>query len=213
MHQIYDNIGIQHKSSTDILRIFTEHMCCKYDHITIDDECVRGITDCGLRKIPPAANEALEEPITMDELLQTIKKGKAMKAPGRDGICLEFFEETWEFTKQDVLAVVNNTYIDGQITDQQKHGVLLCIPKNSDPERIEDYRPLTLLHSDYKLLTEIIANRMGPWMTDIIQKSQHCGPHGNTILDAAASVRDVVAYAEIRGLLEKYPTVFFYANT
>jgi len=81
----------------------------------------------------------------------------------------------------------------------KKHGILVCIPKNSDPEGIEDYRPLTLLNSDYKLLTKIMANRMRPWMTDIIQKSQHCGPHGNTIFDAAAAVRDVVAYAEISG--------------
>jgi hypothetical protein len=81
-------------SSTEVLRIFTEYLRCRYDHITIDDECVRRITDCGLRTIPPAANEALEEPITMDELLQAIKKGKAREAPGRDGICLEFFKET-----------------------------------------------------------------------------------------------------------------------
>ena len=111
---------------------------------------------------------------------------------------MEFFKETWEFTKQDVLAIVNNLYIDGQITDQQKHGILVCIPNNSDPVRIEDYRPLILLNSDYKLLTRIIGNRICQWMTDIIQKSQHCG-HGNTIFDAAAALRDVVAYAEISG--------------
>ena len=52
VHQIYDNIGIQHTSSTDILRIFTDHKRCKYDHRTIDDECVRRITDCGLRDNP-----------------------------------------------------------------------------------------------------------------------------------------------------------------
>ena len=70
VHQMYGNIGTQHTSSTDILRIFTKHMRCKYDH----DECARRITDCGRRTIPPAANEALEEPITMDELLQAIKR-------------------------------------------------------------------------------------------------------------------------------------------
>ena len=112
---------------------------------------------------------------------------------------MEFFKETWEFTRQDVLAIVNNMYIDRQITDQQKRGILVCIIKNSDPKRIEDYRPLTLLNSDYKLLTKIIANRMRPWMTGTLQKSQHCGPHGNTIFDAAAAVRDVVAYVEISG--------------
>jgi len=75
VQQIYDS-GILHTSSDDILRIITEHMRSKYDHITIDGECVRSITDCGLRTIPPAANEALEDPIIMDELLKAIKKAK-----------------------------------------------------------------------------------------------------------------------------------------
>jgi hypothetical protein len=44
-----------------------------------------------------------------------------------------------------------------------------------------------------------MANLIRPWMTDIIRKSQHCGPHGNMIFDAAAAVRDVVAYAETSG--------------
>ena len=37
------------------------------------------------------------------------------------------------------------------------------------------------------------------WMTDIIQKSQHCEPHWNTIVDAAEDVRDVLANAEVFG--------------
>jgi hypothetical protein len=73
VHQIHNN-GIQHTSSAGILHLFTEHMHCKYYHITIDDECVRRITDCGLRTIPPEANEALEELITTEKLLQAIKK-------------------------------------------------------------------------------------------------------------------------------------------
>ena len=36
-------------------------------------------------------------------------------------------------------------------------------------------------------------------MTDIIQKGQHFGPHGNTIFNAVAAVRDVVAYSELYG--------------
>ena len=38
---------------------------------------------------------------------------------------------------------------------------------------------------------------MRPWTTGKIQKSQHCGSHANTIFVAAATVQDVVAYAEI----------------
>jgi hypothetical protein len=67
VHEICGTDGILHTTSADILRISTHHMRCKYDHIPIYVESVRRITDCGLPTIPPTANVALEEPITLDE--------------------------------------------------------------------------------------------------------------------------------------------------
>ena len=67
----------------------------------------------------------------------------------------------------------------------------------------EDYRPLTLLNTIYKLLTRIIsktritAKRMRPWLAGILQKSQHCGLQANMVLEAAAAVRDAVTCAEL----------------
>ena len=34
-------------------------------------------------------------------------------------------------------------------------------------------------------------------MSDILQSSQHCGRHGNTIFEAVAAIRDIVAYTEV----------------
>ena len=64
--QIYDQEGTLQTSSADILHIFAVYMRRKYDHIPIADESVRRMMDCGLKKIPSAANTTLEEPITMD---------------------------------------------------------------------------------------------------------------------------------------------------
>jgi hypothetical protein len=62
---------------------------------------------------------------------------------------------------------------------------------------MNDYRPLTLLNTDLKLLTRIIVNRFRPWIPDLITPDQHCGLAGMTVFDALATVRDVVvAYAE-----------------
>ena len=55
----------------------------------------------------------------MDELLRAIKKGKPNKAPGQDGISLDFFQKTIDLTKRDLLTIMNNMYIDGQITENQ----------------------------------------------------------------------------------------------
>jgi len=56
------------------------------------------------------------------------------------------------------------------------------------------------MHTDYKLFTRIIANRLRPWLAGILQPRQHCGLPGNTVFDAVATVRDAVACAEAAGI-------------
>ena len=112
-------------------------------------------------------------------------------------------------TKYDILEVMNNMYRDGIISDQQNHGILVCLPKKPDPTRIEDYRPLTLMNTEYKLFTRIIANRLRPWLAGILQPSQHCGPPGNTVFDAVATARDAVAYVEATEILLCVLTIDF----
>jgi hypothetical protein len=112
--------------------------------------------------IPDAAELALDQPITLEEIQHAIKRGKLHKAPGYDGICLEFLKNTWETIKEDLLDLVNEMYHEELITDQQKYGIMVCIPKSPHPTRIEDYRPLTILNTDFKLVTRIIANCLRP---------------------------------------------------
>jgi len=156
--------------------------------------------NCGLKTIPSAANTTLEESITMEEVFEAVKQSKPIKAPGQDGICLEFIKKTWEVTKYDLLDVMNNMCRDGIISDQQTHGILLCLPKKPEPPRIENYRTLTLMNTDYKLFTRIIANRLRPWLANILQPSQHCGLPENTVFNAVVTVQDAVAYAEATGI-------------
>jgi hypothetical protein len=126
-----------------------------------------------------------------------VATGKARKAPGCDVISHEFFKITWEVTKQDLLNIMNTMYSDAMITDTQKRGVILCIPKTSHLLTPNEYRPLTLLNTDYKLLARLISNRMRPWLPHILTASQYCGRQGNTIFDAFATVRDAVAHATV----------------
>ena len=86
-----------------------------------------------------------KNPIALEELLLRVKKVKANKSPRLDGTCQAFLKTILELSKQDMLAVLNHMYIDGIITDNQKHGLLLCLLKKPGATSLEDYRPLTLL--------------------------------------------------------------------
>jgi hypothetical protein len=161
--------------------------------------------------LPPTANTTLEEPITMDELLQWVKNGRANKVPGRDGICLEFFRKTWETSKNDMPTVMNHIYVDGLLTEQQKQGKIVCLPKTSHATgiQVDDYRSLTLLNIDYKILARIIANRLRPWLAELLKPSQHCGLRGNTVFEAVAAVREAIAYAEVTNAPLCFVTIDF----
>jgi hypothetical protein len=83
------------------------------------------------------------------------------------------------------------------IMDQQKYGIIICIPKTPHPTYVKAYRPLTFLDTDFKLVTRITANRLRPWMQDLLQSSQHYGIMGTFVSEAVATIRDAIAYAEV----------------
>jgi len=60
----------------------------------------------------------------------------------------------------------------------------------------EDYRPITLLNTDYKILGRTVASCLRGILAEILHPSQHGGVQGGGIFDAGATVRDAIAYAE-----------------
>jgi hypothetical protein len=97
-----------------------------------------------------------------------------------------------------MLVLFKQMYNDGKIRDQQKHGLVVCIPKKTVPTQPADYRRITLLNTDYKILARIIANRLRPILCELLHPSQHCGVVGRGIFDAVATIRYSIAHAEMK---------------
>jgi len=127
---IQDSAGFTHTTTTIILRTFSSFLRTKYDNIPVDDESIRALTGNINNKLPTAANLAQDAPITMDELQRAIKKGKPKKARGSDGISQEYFNTTWEITKNDMLEIINQMYAEGKIADKQKHRMIYVYRRN-----------------------------------------------------------------------------------
>jgi exonuclease III len=183
-------------TATNILRVFSEHIRMKYSPISVDMDCVRQLLENNHGRIPLEGHNILDMPITQEELKAAVHKGNTNKSPGRDGIALEFFTALWDTMGEVMTDMFNQILRDRTLTERQKQGVIVCIPKQPNPKTPEDYRPLTLLNVDYKILARVITARVQPFLSDILHPSQHCGTSKNTIFDALATVRDAIAYAE-----------------
>ena len=148
----------------------------------MDEECVAYMAKEGQWALPTAWRDLLEQPISLEEVHIAVRKGGKNKAPGSDGIGLEFYKVNWATIKDDTRAMMNQMFMERKVSTQQKHGVIVCLPKSSDPTTPADFQPITLLNMDYKILARIIAYRLCPMMEELLHPSHYCRVLGRTIL-------------------------------
>jgi hypothetical protein len=141
----------------------------------------------------------LEQPITSDELLVALRNGAWHKSPGIDGLPLQLYKANWETIQQELLHILNHMFLQKHISSKQKQAIIICLPKSINIQTPDDYRPISLLTTEYKLLARVLARQIRTLLAEQLQNNQYCGVPGNSILDAISSVRDVIAHTEATG--------------
>ena len=140
---------------------------------------------------------ALGSEITENELLAATKASPKAKSPGSDGIPPEFYAKTWEVIKDDLLLVIKCVLERGKLTPSQAKGVLVLIPKVTNAHTLDQFRALTLLNTDYKLIARILKNRVTEDMSTALLHPMQVG--AGTQRDITASlcdIRDVISTHE-----------------
>jgi len=61
-------------------------------------------------------------------------------APGNDGLSREFYSHNWAIMKDDLSDVINQMFLAGNVSQQQKRGRIICLPKAQGNQTPEDYR-------------------------------------------------------------------------
>ena len=78
----------------------------KYEPVAVDEECVAYMAEAGKRALPAAWRDLLVQPVSLKEVHITVRKGGRNKAPGSDGIELEFYKLDWATIQDDIGAMM-----------------------------------------------------------------------------------------------------------
>jgi hypothetical protein len=197
--EIQDAEGTTHTRMQDIRNSFVQHMASKFSPIAVDEKEIKVL----LTYIPPVNPTTyaaqLERPITADEVHWAMRAGVRHKAPGIDWLSLEFCTANWDTIKTDLTELLNHMFLQNHIPPRQKQGILICLPKSQESRSPDDFRPISLLNTEYKILTRFLANRLRQILAEQITSSQYCGVPGKSILDALAYIRDIPSHYENKG--------------
>ena len=133
--------------------------------------------------------------------LAALKTLKNSKTPGIDGLPAEFYKFFWTDIKVALLKSINYALIKGELSLDQRRWLISLIPKkDNDRLRIKNWRPISLLTTDYKLITKCLAKRILKVIDKLISSDQTGYLKGRYIDENIRTVHDVITYLHERNL-------------
>ena len=140
----------------------------------------------------------LENPITKQEIFDVIKSMKLNKTPGFDGLPIEFYVVFWPDINDLLLQSYNYSLENGLLSISQRNGVITLLPKKDrDPLLIKNYRPITLLTVDYKILAKCFADRIKRFIHNLIHLDQSGFLKGRNISHNIRLILDIIEYTQV----------------
>ena len=187
----YENLQGKDLTPSDVHQSKTDKVLSKVSINLQDEECLR-----------------LSQDITLEEVQSTLNDLPNGKAAGLDSLPYKFWKwlETIPIKSDDDDPLKLTDCVHKVFTDIQHHGVnptmrfsegWICpLYKKKDRHDIANYHPITLLNSDYKFFTKILALRLAhvaPW---IIHENQAGLIPGRLITDQIRLTQMILHYAE-----------------
>lgn len=127
--------------------------------------------------------------------LNTIKKGNS---PGIDGPPVGFHLHFWDILEQPVFNLYKECVEQEGMVTTMKQEVISLIPKpGKDPLYIDNWRPISLLTMEYKLLALIYANRLKKGLNHLINEAQTGLMKGRHISCNTRLVLDPIDYCDL----------------
>jgi hypothetical protein len=94
------------------------------------------------------------------------------KSLGPDGINFGFFKDFWVDLKGDVMRFISEFHRNGKLTKGLNSTFIALIPKMDSPQRLNDFRHISLVGSLCKILVKVLANRLRLVIGSVMSESQ-----------------------------------------
>ena len=129
------------------------------------------------------------------------------KSPGNEGITKDFYTQFWDAVKEPLCASIHQSFIAGELSTSQKQSIIKLIEKKDRDKRfIKNWRPISLLNVDMKLISKVLASRLKSVISYIVNENQVAYVNNRFISESGRllpNVPEITNFLEIEGILMK----------
>ena len=187
-------------SDSDILKVchrFYSRLYCQETKYSCCSPSLRWeyLQNIPCNRIDSLNSRILSTELTLDELYNSLKSMSSDKSPGEDGLTVEFYRTFWPSIRLLVFGSVRYAFTLGRMSISQRRGIVRLIPKpGRDAQIVSNWRPITLLNVDYKLVTKSLCTRLSLMLPNLINHDQRGfmkGRYiGDNIMDLYACIKE-----------------------
>ena len=111
-------------------------------------------------KLNQEETESLKRPITSTENKTVVKNLPTKKSPRPDGFTGKFYQKFREELTPILLKLFQKIAEEGKLNSFYEATITLIPKPEKDATKKENYRPISLMNIDSKILNKILANRI-----------------------------------------------------
>ena len=150
----------------------------------------------GLSKLTEEEKEYLLRPVDLEELKEIVKELENGKSPGSDGFTYELYKKWGHLLCKHLVDVINCILEKEQLNESMEEALARLIPKVDGTPTVQELRPISLLQTDYKIMTAILAKRLIKVLPIVLKSGQLCSIEGKNISEGMTNMIAKINYVE-----------------
>lgn len=137
-----------------------------------------------------------EFPILPDEIKNAVWCYGNDKAPGPDGLTFKIIKDNWDLISENIVNFVRHFEHHASLASGCNSTFITLIPKVTNPHKLLDYRPISLIGFMYKIVAKILALRLKSITGSVISEAQSTFVPRRNILDGPLVINELFSWAK-----------------
>ena len=184
-----DKISTDENEISNIIKCFYKKLFEKKNVA----ECSTFLRDLNLLSLSDEQREICEQPFSEDDLKTTLDSMDNDKSPGNDGLTKEFYTNFWPSIGKIVYESFVGAFSNQELSASQRQAIIKLLEKKDRDRRfIKNWRPISLLNIDVKLLNKTLASRLKQVLPAIINSDQTAYVSGRFIGESTRLISDIL---------------------
>ena len=180
---------------------FYQNLYSSQDNDCSENDILSFLSNSSFSKLNDELRNSCEGKITPEECDEVLKSFENNKSPGNDGITIELYKKFWSSLKPLLIESYNFSFGTSLLPISQRQSIITLIEKkDSDKMLLKNWRPVSLLNVDYKILSKVLAYRLKRTLPMLIHHCQTGYVKNRFIGEVVRLIEDVMDYTDQRNV-------------